>query len=97
MTQLILLAIVTDCCNNQEFMRKSQKRILIYCLEKREQSISTKDIVIHVYRRHSNIQASLLLRVAIYKHLLSTEDSNTQASLLPVLNNSIIQALLLST
>ncbi len=25
--------IVTDCCNNQEFLRKSQKLILIYCLE----------------------------------------------------------------
>ena len=31
--------IVTDCCNNQEFFRESQKRILIYCLEKLEQSI----------------------------------------------------------
>ncbi len=26
--------IVTDCCNNQEFLRKSQKKKLIYCLEK---------------------------------------------------------------
>ena len=31
--------IVTDCCNNQEFLRNSQKRILIYYLEKREQSV----------------------------------------------------------
>ncbi len=29
----------TDFRNNQEFLRKSQKRILIYCLEKRDQSI----------------------------------------------------------
>ncbi len=30
--------IATDCCNYQESLRKSQKQILIYCLEKCEQS-----------------------------------------------------------
>ena len=33
--------VITDCCNNKEFLRKSQKRILIYCLKKCEQSIAS--------------------------------------------------------
>ncbi len=31
--------IVTYFSNNEKFLRRSQKRILIYCLEKRKQSI----------------------------------------------------------
>ncbi len=42
MRNIIVTDTDTDCCNNQEFLRKSQKRILIYCLEKCEQSIVEK-------------------------------------------------------
>ncbi len=38
--------VLTYCCNNQEFLRKSQKQILIYCLKERKQyreSMNTDD------------------------------------------------------